>query len=65
MAMKPILGFALRSGNSIKSSLSVFFGRMMLLLLLLSLAPLTRVGAEPDFLEGEVMATAPGDSAVP
>lgn len=41
-----------------------FFGVMMLLLLL-SLASLMGVGAEPDFLEGKVLATAVGDSAVP
>lgn len=41
-----------------------FFGRM-LLLLLLSLASLIRVGAQPDFLEGQVLTTAVGDSAAP
>lgn len=62
--MKPISGFTLRSGNTIKSSAGCFFGRMMLLLLL-SLASVVGVGAEPDFLEGEVLATAVGDSAAP
>lgn len=37
----------------------------MVLLLLLSLASLMRVGAELDFLEGEVLVTILGDSAAP
>ena len=52
-----------------KSSSGCFLGRMLLLLLLLllllSLASMRGVGAEPDFLEGKVLATAVGDSAAP
>lgn len=40
-----------------------FFGRM--LLLLLSLASLMRVGAQPDYLEGQVLTTVVGDSEAP
>lgn len=64
MDLKPISGFALRSGNTIKSSGGCFFGRLMLLLVL-SLASMMGVGAEPDFLDGEVLATAVVDSAAP
>lgn len=61
--MKSISGFTLRSGNPIESRAGCFFGRMVLLLLLL--ASMMRVGAKPDFLEGEILATALGDSASP
>lgn len=54
----------LKEWNPIKSCAECFFGRMVLLLLL-SLASLMRVGAELDFLEGEVLVTILGDSAAP
>lgn len=48
------LASLLRSGNRIKSAERCFGG---MLLLLLSLASLVRFGAEPGFLEGQVLAT--------
>lgn len=54
-------------GTLLKAALSgvcFFFGRMMLLLLL-SLASLMRVGAQPDYLEGQVLTTAVGDLEAP
>ena len=41
------------------------FDFLLMLLLLLSLASLMRVGAQPDYLEGQVLTTAVGDLEAP